>query len=196
MAHYSVADFVRTLRTLAEEDNLLAEDLALHSDVPTADDINRTEEQLGCKLPAKLVELICSIDISGAQLGQIVFGMRPFPFADALIEQNLKVDDPAIFTDRNLLSIGLDVNWASPICVPRSGAKAAGNPPVYLLDHEKLDVVGPIYSDFLTCLRGQAFLCCMQGKDASEIRQGMREILGATLDGPAASYWEGYFQTL
>ena len=195
MAGYSVAQFVQDVRKTATTDEILADDLAMHKGLPTRSDITKVETRLQCTLPKVMVDLMLAMEISGAQLGHIVFGLGGFRFPESLIEQNLKVDDPEFIRDRGLLSFGLDVNSASPLCIPRESRSADAGPPVLVLEHETGKVIGPIYDDFLKLLEGQSFLASVWGQDASIIKQGMRRILGSTLKGPAGDYWAEFFET-
>jgi hypothetical protein len=194
MAEYSVREFIEEVQQAAERQVSLKKQLSKRDSVPSKSDIADVEQRLKCRLPQILIELMISLEVSGVQIGHIVFGMGGFNFPLSLIEQNLNIDDPGFLTDRGLLSIGLEVNWASPLCIPREFEDSAEGPPLYVLDHETGNVVGPIYGDFLTFLQGQAYLCGVWTEDVSTVRPGIEQILGDTLHGPAADYWEEFFE--
>lgn len=209
MRKYSIALFAQELKNLAEKDEILAEDLALHTTPATLDDVKEVEEKLGCRLPKTLVELMTTIDISGVQLGQIEFGTRPFSFTDALIEQNVSASDEdlaKVIADKGLLSIGECLDWTSPLCFPRQESresKETNDPPLFILDHETLEIIGPIYDNLLTCLEGQLYLCeRTQGgpkrkkRTVEEVLAGFAEIVGKPLDGSGKKYWDSIIDNI
>ncbi|MEW5766834.1 MAG: hypothetical protein AB1797_04300 [bacterium] len=193
---YTINSFVTDIQELARDDEFLAEDLAVHDSLPSAEEIANVERKLGCKLPSVLVDLMKTIDISGVQLEQFQFGMRPFSFPDALVESNIKIDKPEIFTDRGLLTIGLEMDLASPICIPRERCEAEDGPPLIILDYYSLELIGPIYPDIVTSLQGQVYLFKSRGEDPQMRRQGLREIIGLTMEGSGKKYWDEYFTTV
>lgn len=190
---YTINSFVKDIQDLARDDEFLKEDLTLHNSLPSAEEIVNVERKLGCKLPPVLVELMKTIEISGVQLEQFQFGMRPFSFPDALVESNIKIDKPEIFTDRGLLTIGLEMNWASPICIHREECDAEDGPPLIILDYYSLELIGPIYPDLVSSLRGQVYLFKSSGESSQSRRQGLREIIGPIMEGSGKKYWDDYF---
>lgn len=203
MRKYSIALFVQELKSLAEKDKFLAEDLALHTTPATLDDVKKVEEKLGCRLPKTLVELMTTIDISGVQLGQIEFGTRPFSFTDALIEQNISTSDEdlaKVITDKGLLSVCECLDWTSPLCFRREELKGENDPPLFILDYYSSEIIGPVYDNFLACLEGQLYLMKSQHKPRTltmeEALAGFAEIVGKPLGGSGKKYWDSIISNI